>query len=730
VVEEILYPALEDFQIDIMIGEGPAARSVKLDLPPFTLVGATTRAGMLTNPLRDRFGIVARLEFYTPEELAPSCAARRLLGCADRRGRRGGNRRRSRGTPRIANRLLRRVRDFAEVKADGKPSRRGGRRRADHARRRPLGLDVMDRKLLGAMLEKFGGGPVGVDNLAAAIGEARDTIEDVLEPYLIQQGYLQRTPRGRVALGKHEGWVWKELSGRWIINRHFGDNPHSDVAMPRRHGIDSVHYAGALPTTNELTVSGQGYPVLAQLMRSMRLRNPYERSGQQAALWHLSSQLNIPLLVLGSAMVRQQRESAGLKRILFSARDCYLMSEVFSALFPADPAHYLHVSREVLGSNSPVLRDYLTDAGIAEALVVDLAATGASWHQLSAREQLKVRLFSFVFIDNWVEARVAPQTVTSSPWLDFSWAMKSSGLRAYSAAIEAINSAPHPSCRTIHRAGRFFVPEHHSSNELPDALLQAIIQHQTVLLEQLRKLKGKIAAELAAPVAVPLLATLVESMSQSDLLNSIEKLLRWPPNSGPRLLRRHRRRRHRLLRQLPALSRARPHRSSCATLGHDQNLLHRLRSALGQCEFLKPAKLDDLLTVETAIASAGSRAGDFCPAGPARPRLLLDAKIRVACIDPARGKPIRCRAIHEQLSALTGPRNERNPRPVHHRTDHPRQPGGQAGDAAADAGVADVLVLDLPQGLRDTRRAQQDRQVRARFLERRRPQRAVPERRQ
>jgi hypothetical protein len=313
----------------------------------------------------------------------------------------------------------------------------------------------------------------------------------------------------------------------------FRDNPHSDVAMPRRHGIDSVHYAGALPTTNELTVSGQGYPVLAQLMRSMRLRNPYERSGQQAALWHLSSQLNIPLLVLGSAMVRQQRESAGLKRILFSARDCYLMSEVFSALFPADPAHYLHVSREVLGSNSPVLRDYLTDAGIAEALVVDLAATGASWHQLSAREQLKVRLFSFVFIDNWVEARVAPQTVTSSPWLDFSWAMKSSGLRAYSAAIEAINSAPHPSCRTIHRAGRFFVPEHHSSNELPDALLQAIIQHQTVLLEQLRKLKGKIAAELAAPVAVPLLATLVESMSQSDLLNSIEKLLRWPPNSGP-----------------------------------------------------------------------------------------------------------------------------------------------------------------------------------------------------
>jgi hypothetical protein len=265
----------------------------------------------------------------------------------------------------------------------------------------------------------------------------------------------------------------------------------------------------------------------------MRLRNPYEGSSQQAALWHLSSQLNLPFLVLGSAMVRQQRERVGLKRILFSARDCYLMSEVFSSLFPADPAHYLHVSREVLGSGSPVLHDYLIDAGIADALVVDLAATGASWHQFSAREQMKVRLFSFVFIDSWTQARVPPQTVTSSPWLDFSWAIKSSGLRAYSAAIEAINSAPHPSCCAVHRAGRFFVPEHHFSNELPDALLQAIIQHQTILLEQLRKLKGKVAAELAAPVPVPLLTALIESMSQSDLLNSIEKLLRWPPNSGP-----------------------------------------------------------------------------------------------------------------------------------------------------------------------------------------------------
>ena len=200
VVEEILYPALEDFQIDIMIGEGPAARSVKLDLPPFTLVGATTRAGMLTNPLRDRFGIVSRLEFYTPGELALIVArSARLLDVEIEPEGASEIASRSRGTPRIANRLLRRVRDYAQVKAKGVITREV----ADQGLRMldvdAMGFDVMDCKLLLAVLEKFGGGPVGLDNLAAAIGEERDTIEDVLEPYLIQQGFLQRTPRGRVA---------------------------------------------------------------------------------------------------------------------------------------------------------------------------------------------------------------------------------------------------------------------------------------------------------------------------------------------------------------------------------------------------------------------------------------------------------------------------------------------------------------------------------------------------
>ncbi|MBC3935232.1 MULTISPECIES: Holliday junction branch migration DNA helicase RuvB [Undibacterium] len=213
VVEEILYPALEDYQIDIMIGEGPAARSVKLDLQPFTLVGATTRAGMLTNPLRDRFGIVARLEFYTADELTrivTRSAALLNAPIQEDGAREIANR--ARGTPRIANRLLRRVRDYAEVKGNGEITKAI----ADAALRMldvdQAGFDLMDRKLLEAILFKFGGGPVGLDNVAAAIGEERDTIEDVLEPYLIQQGYLQRTPRGRIATA--------------LAYQHFG------VAMP------------------------------------------------------------------------------------------------------------------------------------------------------------------------------------------------------------------------------------------------------------------------------------------------------------------------------------------------------------------------------------------------------------------------------------------------------------------------------------------------------------------
>ncbi|MFM2448442.1 MAG: hypothetical protein RIS44_892 [Pseudomonadota bacterium] len=225
VVEEILYPALEDFQIDIMIGEGPAARSIKLDLQPFTLVGATTRAGMLTNPLRDRFGIVSRLEFYTPEELARIVhrSAGLLKVPTDDDGA-FEIARRSRGTPRIANRLLRRVRDYADVKGNGHINKPLADKALAMLDVDPQGFDLMDRKLLEAVIHRFDGGPVGLDNVAAAIGEESGTIEDVIEPYLIQQGYLQRTPRGRIATlaaYRHLGVVPPQGHGGGVVGELF-----------------------------------------------------------------------------------------------------------------------------------------------------------------------------------------------------------------------------------------------------------------------------------------------------------------------------------------------------------------------------------------------------------------------------------------------------------------------------------------------------------------------------
>jgi Holliday junction DNA helicase RuvB len=200
VVEEILYPAMEDYQIDIMIGEGPAARSIKLDLPPFTLVGATTRAGLLTSPLRDRFGIVQRLEFYSADDLSNIVKrSAKILGVELDNTGAMEIAKRSRGTPRIANRLLRRVRDYAEVKANGKVNADIAQSALNLLDVDANGFDMMDRKLMLTIMEKFDGGPVGVDSLAAAIGEERGTIEDVLEPYLIQQGFMMRTPRGRIA---------------------------------------------------------------------------------------------------------------------------------------------------------------------------------------------------------------------------------------------------------------------------------------------------------------------------------------------------------------------------------------------------------------------------------------------------------------------------------------------------------------------------------------------------
>ena len=222
VVEEVLYPAMEDFQLDIMIGEGPAARSIKLDVPPFTLVGATTRAGLLTSPFRDRFGIVQRLEFYDEKELRQIVVrSARIIGVAMDDGGAREIASRARGTPRIANRLLRRVRDFAEVEGDGRITADTAASAMNMLEVDPSGFDVMDRKLLLAIIERFDGGPVGIESVSAAIGEERGTIEDVLEPYLIQQGFLMRTPRGRVATSRayqHFGLMAPDAGGHETIS--------------------------------------------------------------------------------------------------------------------------------------------------------------------------------------------------------------------------------------------------------------------------------------------------------------------------------------------------------------------------------------------------------------------------------------------------------------------------------------------------------------------------------
>ena len=221
VVEEVLYPAMEDFQLDIMIGEGPSARTIRLDVPPFTLVGATTRAGLLTSPLRDRFGIVQRLEFYEEDELCEIVTrSAQIMNISMDESGAGQIASRARGTPRIANRLLRRVRDYAEVKADGRITTEIAGLALNMLDVDPNGFDVMDRKLLLAIIERFDGGPVGIESLAAAIGEERGTIEDVLEPYLIQQGFLMRTPRGRVATNR--------------AYQHFG------LAAPEAKGIETI----------------------------------------------------------------------------------------------------------------------------------------------------------------------------------------------------------------------------------------------------------------------------------------------------------------------------------------------------------------------------------------------------------------------------------------------------------------------------------------------------------
>ncbi|MCK9387109.1 MAG: hypothetical protein M0Q22_01775 [Sulfuritalea sp.] len=333
-------------------------------------------------------------------------------------------------------------------------------------------------------------------------------------------------------LGKHHGDVWSDIASRWIICSHTGDNLHSDVASPQGWGVPTAHYAGAQPSQIESIVMAQGFPLLARIMRSLRLTNPFPPGSQDAELWLLACQLNLPLLVFLVRLVRARRDATRANKILFSARDCYLLSEIFSTLYPGERSEYLYVSREVLVAGGPAEEDYLVGNGLGDSLVCDLAATGSSWYEFSRRSEIRVNLFSLIFIDNWPLARVAPDLVVNAPNLTFGYALRSSALSCYSPGIEVLNSAPHGSCLGIVPTGRFFSPHLLPANELGNEVLTPLLQCHEAAVSALKRDRKGIVQELGASPPDQLMNKLVEEISGSTLLNLLEKRLLWPPSFG------------------------------------------------------------------------------------------------------------------------------------------------------------------------------------------------------
>lgn len=333
-------------------------------------------------------------------------------------------------------------------------------------------------------------------------------------------------------LGKHFGQVWRDIAARWIVCHHLGDNPHSDIVSPRQNGIPAAHYDGARPSAQEAFVAEQGFPALSRVMRSLRLRNFFDPGSQENELWLLACQLNLPLLVAIAALARSRREAVGANKLLFSARDCYLLSDIFATLFPDEPSEYIYVSREALAACDSATRDYLADRGLADALVCDIASTGSSWHDFTQRHAVHARLFTLVFIDNWALARVPPDVVTESAHLDFSFALRSSTLRAYTPGIEVLNTAPHGSCLSLQPTGRFFSPRLAEERDFGDDVLVPLLQCHEAALTALRRERRELAGELAARSPQALVAPLVEAISASTLLDNLGKQLLWPPSFG------------------------------------------------------------------------------------------------------------------------------------------------------------------------------------------------------
>jgi hypothetical protein len=356
---------------------------------------------------------------------------------------------------------------------------------------------------------------------------------DVLRRLLTHVGLRTHVHLLVTNLGKHFGTVWKDIGSAWIIARHTGDNMHSDIATPRLHGIPTRHYAGAQLSPFETLLSQQGYPQIARLMRTLRLGNPHETGTHEAELWNLACQLNLPLLLLFSQIVKAAGQKTGAHTILFSARDCYFLSEIFATLFPDVRSEYFYVSREVLTTAGNKARNYFRDRGLEQSLVCDISSTGSSWHSFAASHDIKVNLLTLVFIDDWKLARVPPAEVLASPNLSFSSVLRSSALKPYSTGIEVLNTAPHGTTIGITPIGGFHTPQMLQANELGDPLVQQLLRCHTSMLEVLRRDRVPVVRELGSSPSQPLVTQLVQAISQSPLLTFLGRKLLWPPSFGP-----------------------------------------------------------------------------------------------------------------------------------------------------------------------------------------------------
>ena len=334
-------------------------------------------------------------------------------------------------------------------------------------------------------------------------------------------------------LGKHTGIIWPHISQRWLINRHLGDNPHSDIDMPGKHGIPAIHYRGAGMSPIEQQLTQGGLPALARIARTLRLSNPHSAGSQEHELWLHATQANLPLLVMFAARARRERDRLGRQHLLFSARDCYFLAEVFAALYPSESSAYIHVSREALGRSSPALREYLTNAGLEQGLVCDIAATGSSWHAFASASPSPVALFSLVFIDNWALAQVSPSTIIESPHLCMQYLLRSSEVSHYSTALEVLNTAPHGTCIDIEPGNGIPYPQLKVTCGLGAGHHVLLQQAHNASITELRRYRHEIRRELDRFDNRQLAIDLVSAISSSQLLNTLGEKLQWPKSFGP-----------------------------------------------------------------------------------------------------------------------------------------------------------------------------------------------------